>query len=273
MAELEGGDSTVTINPPQPVNVYVPEILPGNFKFVVTNPTRKSGVDQFTYSWAVNEGLLPSGLTRQGIGAWAERLQNSYNERFVFEQPSGGGRGGGGGAAPVYVAPNYGRPDEATVQEQVKAQVVATLGTLNQSLIDRAVEEYMAKDREAFDQQNEAERARFGSKAGGEFQQVDPWSAALAVIRGSAEYKDLHSLRPEGVDEMEWVAGRQDTLRQIGLTAGSAENLGIDQARVGSTNEALVDAGEMQFNADSGRLLRHQRESLKQSASAVLGLL
>lgn len=181
-----------------------------------------------------------------------------FKNPFVSGGMARGGRGGGrGGLAPVYESPN-----RQALEQTIKSYLVAVTGTNRPELLRQAVDAYLANDRKEFDRQV--------AGTGGE--QIDPMQAVYGVIRGSNEYKVIHELRPDSVDELDWVTSRQGKLRQIGLSANQSERLGIMQAQVGSNDDAIVDAAEMQFNTDTGRLLRSQRESLKQSARAVVGL-
>ena len=165
------------------------------------------------------------------------------------------GGGGRGSAAAVYRA-----PDEAALREQLKTYVVAVTGTLSKGVLDKAVAAYLAADRQDFD----------AAVSGGA--EVDPFTAAKQVVRSSAEYKDVHQQRPESVDELDWVTDRQAKLRQLGLSGSRAESLGVAQARMGANDQALLQAGEMQFSTDTGRLLESQKQKIKQSARAVVGL-
>lgn len=215
--------------------------------------------DLYSYRQLVDWGVLDPGMPKWKLQMWldSDKAQNRFGE-YLFGSGSTGRRGSGSGAAaPVYEAPN-----RAALEEQVKTYVVATTGTANKQLIDKAVDAALDADRREFD--------RRVADAGGEV--IDPTQYVKEVVRNSAQYQTIHALRPESVDELEWVVGRQETLRQLGLSASRAESLGIKQAQVGSNTEALVDAAEMQFNSDTGRLLRAQRERLKQSAMAAVSL-
>jgi len=159
------------------------------------------------------------------------------------------------------VAPVYSPPDEAVAAEQVRNYVVATTGTANQQIIDEATKVLMAKDRESWN-------ARINGEA-----QIDAWQATKESVRSSRAYGAVHSGRPDSVDEMEWVTGRQAKFRQLGLAAPAAEVAGINAAISGATDEALVKSAQVTQMGDTGRLFRQQRESLKQSATAATRLL
>lgn len=169
------------------------------------------------------------------------------------DSTSGGG-GRGGGAAATYV-----RPDEKAVLEQVKSYVVATTGTADQDVIDSAIAAYMKADKQSFEQRDK--------------QQIDPWTQMQGTVRQTKQYKAIHQLRPDSVDEMDWVTGMQGKLRQLGLSAQRAEELGMAQAQAGATDQALMQAANIQSVSGTGLMLQQQREQLKRSASAVARLI
>jgi hypothetical protein len=161
--------------------------------------------------------------------------------------------GGGGRVGPVYVA-----PDRAEVEDNLQAYQVAVTGSLDEGLLADAVDAFMS-----------THRKDFNSKG----QSYDPVTAAKKVIQNSAAYLDIHELRPESTSELTWVTDQQQRLRMVGLDAQQAEALGIKMARIGATQEATIEAGERAFMSATGRVAATQRESLKSTARAVLGLL
>lgn len=167
---------------------------------------------------------------------------------------SGRGRSGGTAAAPVYLAPN-----REEVAEQLKSYVVATTGKNNADVLKDAVDAYMKADKAAWDMQV--------SGKGGE--QPSPFMAAKNVVRATDEYKTIHYLRPDSVDEMDWVTGTQGKLRQLGISAARSEELGIQQASVGATDRDLVGASEVSLQSNNKLMAESQRAKLKQSVSAV----
>ena len=255
-----GGDSTIG---------WYQDPNTGEWIRVTPNGIRSTGAD------------FPANLTQREAEEWVSRVPGvvgfptGENGELldITETGSGSGSGSGSGrAAPQFLAPNYMPPPEEQVRDQVKAYVVATTGTARKELIDQGVREYLAADRANYDAQVTAERGRVLNQTVSTITSTDPWSAVKTAVQGSSAYKVIHNLRPESVDEMEWVTSRQGKLRQLGLSAEQSERLGIMQSQAGSNDEAIVDAAEMQFNADTGRLLSSQRDSLKRKASAVLGL-
>ena len=195
-----------------------------------------------------------SGSTLEYYGKF---LQGKYERAYrdgTLPSLFGGSGGGGGSAAATYVP-----PDEGSVREQVKAYVVATTGTASKTIVDAAVARYMEAAKQSFDQRDT--------------QGIDPYFAMQEVVRASSAYKAVNRLRPESVDEMEWVAGRQAKLRQLGLSAVRAEQVGIEQSIAGSSDEALIDAAQTAQVQETGRLLSSQRDELKRSAMAAARLM
>lgn len=221
------------------------------------------------YSGSIGSGTIPniSAIRRvQGdLNAWWSGRGDAGDGGLTPEEAAalaarfggggGGGFGGGGGGA---AGPVYRAPDRDVIEDNIKSYVVAVTGSLNQNLIDRAVGEFLAKD-----------KANFGSDT----QAIDPVQAAKALVRDSTVYKDIHRLRPESVDEMEWVTSKQGLLRQLGVSADIAESLGTKLARVGANQEATQEAGERAFLRSTGRVQREQREELKVAGRAALGIL
>ena len=216
--------------------------------------------DDFSQQWMLTHGFI--GFTRDLDNFFAGGFKSEdketdpnqgfldFIEQFLNAQASGGGGGARG--------PTYQRPDEAAVRDGIKAFQVAVTGSLDDALLDQSTDTYMASHRKNFDNPG---------------QEFNPIQAAQDVIRNSSTYKDIHSLRPESSDEMAWVTSQQGRLRMVGLSAEQSETLGISLARVGSSAEATESAGERAFFGATGRVAKEQRESLKRTASTVMGLL
>ncbi len=168
----------------------------------------------------------------------------------------GAGLGSGFGSSSFGAV--YQAPDEDAVKEALQGFQVAVTGQLDDLLLDQAVAEYLTTHKQDFDDPNA---------------QHDPFQAAKVIIRGSESYKDIHKLRPESENELAWVTTQQGRLRTLGLTSEQSEQLGIKLARVGASQEAAQDAGNTAFFKNTGRVAKDQRDSLKSSARAVLGLL
>ena len=246
------GDGPQGEIPPLDFSVNTANPLDDYFIFNLFNPA-SSREEKITYWQAKQLGWMPEGVSAVSVGYWANKLQARLEQEIIGSASGGGGGGGRGSIGPTYV-----EPDRDSVREQVRAYVGATPGRANKDRVESATDAYMQGSRSAFDQR--------------ETKQVDPWNAVQKLVRSSTEYQDIHQQRPESVDELDWVVDRQEKLRQIGLSAMSAENLGVEQARMGANDQALIQAAEMQFSTDTGRLLDTQKQKIKQSARAVMGL-
>ena len=185
-------------------------------------------------------------------------LYRTVDADYVGNQPVlpqiPGGGGGGGRAAPQYV-----RADQLLVEEVVKGYVVATTGKIHQDLIDAGIETF-----------NEAHRRGFDVR---ETQEVDPMMAVKEMVRGDKRYSGPHQLRPESVDELEWIGQRQRALSAFGVAAGKEEQLGIDLATIGAGGTGVRGVAESQIFADSGRLAKTQRDALVSRASVAMRLI
>lgn len=196
----------------------------------------------------------PAGGTRPGDEDEGLRSFTSLREA----PGSGRGSGRSGAAARVYVAPNR---DE--LEEQLKSYVVATTGKNDPAVLKRAVDAYMKADKAAWDLQV--------SGKGGE--QPSPFMAAKEVVRGTDAYKTIHYLRPDSVDEMDWVTGTQGKLRQLGLSASRAEELGIAQAKGGSTDEELMRSAETDKLTRNKVMADSQRRRIQDAARSVVSMI
>lgn len=168
----------------------------------------------------------------------------------IADSLAGGGRGAGG---PIYQA-----PDGDAVRESLEGYQVAVSGQVDEDLLTQAVDEFLTVHRQDFDDKGA---------------QHDPFVAAKSIIRSSDAYKDIHKLRPKGVNELAWVTQQQGRLRTLGLDDAQSEQLGIKLARVGASQQAAASAGQKAFFQSTGRVQQDQRNSLKASARAVMGLL
>lgn len=263
-----------------PGGVRDPRGRPESFRNIVIYTDWNTG---FEYTMANIEGFIrlsrQEGYQGVGTGPLDERFFRSGGDRMdrwlkfvkdmqAFQVARSGGLpdafgiqirrpptdpGGGGFAGPKYQA-----PDRDAVEEFLKPFQVAVTGSLQEDILEAAIDQYLTTDRQDFDDKN----ARH-----------DPGVAAKNVIRNSSAYKDVQELRPDSEDELQWVTKQQTRLRMVGLGSAEAQNLGIQLARVGAGEEAAKEAGEGAFFSGTGRVARSQRASLKRSASAVMGLL
>ena len=185
-------------------------------------------------------------------------LYRTHDAEYVGNQPilpqiPGGGYGSG------RAAPQYVRADQLLVEEVVKGYVVATTGKIHQDLIDQGIAVFNEKHRLGWDVR--------------ETQEVDPMMAVKEMVRADKRYTGPHTLRPESVDELEWIGQRQRALSAFGVAAGAEEQLGIDLATIGAGGTGVRGVAESQIFADSGRLAKSQRDALVSRASVAMRLI
>ncbi len=229
-------------------------------------------LDGFAVTWgdlmkeaSANQGTLVHPVTGQVFRFHNEmsletlrELYRTHDADYVANQPRipaiGGGGGGGGRAAPQYV-----RADQLLVEEVVKGYVVATTGKIHQDLIDAGIATFNEKHRLGWDVR--------------ETQEVDPMMAVKEMVRADKRYSGPHTLRPESVDELEWIGQRQRALSAFGVAAGKEESLGIQLATMGAGGTGVRGVAESQIFADSGRLAKSQRDQLVGRASVAMRLI
>jgi len=168
---------------------------------------------------------------------------------------SGGRSGGGGGGA---VGPVYVKPDERVIREAVKGTLAALAGTVDPGQLDKLTKLYMD------------EHAR--SWAVRETEQIDPMESVKASIRSTSEYKAIHQLRPESTDEYDWITTRQGALTRAGVTAITAEQLGVAQATAGSSTQETVTAGNISTFNQSGQQLDELKNRIRSATCGALQL-
>ena len=203
------------------------------------------------YVGSSNHKALVRILDRYASGS----LRGTEGEGLVINDPSGGGGGGGGSRGPSRAA--YRMPDRDAITEMVRTYVVAVLGEDNGGAVNQGVDAYFKAHRADYDQPN---------------QDVDPQQAVKGSVRANQTYKDIHSLRPEGIDELQWVTSTQAKLRSIGYSSAGAEQLGIKLATVAASDSAVLAAGESAQFADTSRLAQGQKQTLKSKISDAMGL-
>lgn len=255
-------------------------VNPGDVAFTGMFPhpqTGELGYGRFTWRDLKDYGWIPSyPTTDQEAAEMKAGIQHrlatgGQTTREVFDTGlssdsgsggggGGGGRGGGGGtaAAPVYIAPN-----REEVAESLKSYVVATTGRNDSELLGQAVDAYMKADKSDWE-------LRISGKAG---EQSSPLMAAKEIVRASDAYRTIHQLRPDSVDEMDWVTQPQSKLRQLGISAARAEGLGIAQAQAGSTDQELMKAADVDSFQNNRILSDRNRDALKQQISNVARLI
>ena len=123
--------------------------------------------------------------------------------------------------------PRYDAPDVNLVRDSVRGVLIALLGEADPGRIEAGVNLYMSNDRRAF----------YGAA-------VDPSESVRLQIRGYDEYKRRHALRPDNIDETDWIPAQASKLMSAGVRASAVDERAMIQAQVGVTP---ARAGEAAF--------------------------
>jgi hypothetical protein len=199
----------------------------------------------------VTAGILPAGLT---WGEWYHRQSDFSQEAYNAARGLGRfGRGGGGRQGLVYVA-----PDERLVRDAVKGVMADLVGKISPEAIDAHVKTYLRDHRRDFDNKGK---------------EIDPMASVVESIRGTEEYKIIHTARPEEVDEQSWVAGRVAQLINAGLSPKMAIDLGISQATAAASVQTVGQAAEVAHFQGTARMLDSHKQKMRQTMFAGFSLL
>ena len=166
--------------------------------------------------------LAPGGPTETGIS---------------FEDALASIGGGGGGFS--YPEPVYEPPDRREVEDQVRGILAALVGVANNDRLQRLTDKYMAAHKRAW------ENPQIG---------LEPRMDVYEDIRNSKDYQNIHKLRPDTVEEADWVSQRVFLGERYGLSATAAQTFGINQAIAGTSQGNIEDAASMFQTQRSGRL-------------------
>jgi hypothetical protein len=160
---------------------------------------------------------------------------------------------GRGGAGRQFV-----RPDPLLVEEAVKAALAAMVGQVDPVRVKQLTELFQEKARQDFSQRG---------------QQVDPMSAVKEKIRTYSDYKALHQLRDETVDEMTWISSRQGALVNAGLPSSQAAALGRSAAQVDATATQTAGLAETAGLRRTGSAVPGLIQSMARTANAAFRLI
>jgi hypothetical protein len=134
--------------------------------------------------------------------------------------------------------------------------MVALVGRVDDAKLAEYVDLYMSESKRAF--------------GAAETQQIDPMETVKEKLRSQADYKAIHKLRPEFVDEFDWVSQRQGALLRAGVTPAMAEQLGVTQAQIGASPQDVETAGATAAFVGSGVELDDLKSRISGAMSGVL---
>ena len=247
------GGGTVTIESPST------DFDTGGTSFEPGNPGKDLGFGDQAF-----EGLLPdktgktdgASLSEATIPWW--ELPGLIHDKLNAENTnlfdhniggSGGGRGGGGGGAQRVFA----QGDPRDIEEAARDFLIARVGKANPSRVAELTRKAQDIQRHNFDNpENQLS-----------------WQAEWRqTVRAYEDYRQIHELRPESIDETEWLSTTQGAL----LRAGLAPNLLDDQSIALAT--AGVNPNNIANNVNVGQIQRTGQapgftNQFRQAASVV----
>jgi hypothetical protein len=137
---------------------------------------------------------------------------------------------GGGGSAPQYVA-----PDRRVVKDTARGMLQGLIGSQwTEGQLEAYTDLYMNDHRRDWDVRE---------------RDIDPAQSVLEMIRGTDQYKNIHRLRPNGVDETQWLTTYQQAATRYGFANDLADSFAEEQATVGGQVGRLGDAAAVeQYN-------------------------
>lgn len=176
--------------------------------------------------------LMKRGLTEKEANAAARQIQAAFGARPLGEGvPSGAGEenpydylfggGGGGGGGSRAVGPVYVPPDRRAVEEMVRGQLISKLGKIDAAYVDNITDAYMRDHKRAW-----------------EGESIDPNMTVLEEVRNTEDYKKIHQLRPDSIDENSWVSSQEAAFLQGGGRVSASQDRARDLAAAGATPDA-----------------------------------
>lgn len=150
----------------------------------------------------------------------------------------------------------YQVPDINKVRDSIKNLMVSLIGQVDEARIEQLTRLYMQVDRQRFDGLNR-----------------DPDQVVLDVIRGYPEYQQIHALRPDFVDEADWLAYQYQGLMNSGMRNSAVAQRAITQAIVGTAPALAGEAGQLYELQETGRPLPAFLDSLQNTMSNIMRLM
>ena len=135
-----------------------------------------------------------------------------------------GALGGRGSSAPVYRP-----PDRRMVEDMVKDKMSLLVGKKNDGTVQRLTDEYMKDHR--LNWEGKTDR--------------DPGQTVVEGIRKLSEYQTIHKLRPDTVDETEWLASQVAGVRALGVSPADEADRAIVQATAGVSSGRAAEAASI----------------------------
>src|SRR3990167_9398978 len=253
----EGGIGEPTVPVGGGVNVALQRAKDNALAWIATNSTRLAATDvsgmsrwiqgfsgdpqEFNSRWVFMRNNLPA-LTGVGVEDFA--IDDSWVDGLF------GGGGGGGG----FAGPEHREPDRRVVEDFVKGSLVSLVGNIPSQYVNAFTDLFMKDHRRNFDSLDK---------------EIDPQQSVIAAIRRTAEYKTIHTLRPQGVDERSWVEDRKTEATQGGLGTEQVENFAITQATVGADIGDVAEAAAFAQLQGSGQAPAFLQGTFRNAAQGI----
>lgn len=173
---------------------------------------------------------------------------------FLLRQLQGGRggrgrRGGGGRAAPVFVG-----SVRADIEEQMRMYLISMVGQADDGRIKQLADLVQNIERHNFD--NPAEPRSIDSEV-------------RTVVRNYDDYKRIHELRPDNVDEAQWISSQAGALLRAGLDPQFVDQRAIQAAQVGASQDDVASFANVATVQQTGRALPGFVNNFRAAAQAI----
>jgi len=193
---------------------------------------------------------LPLAQQQQFLGASASEWENMTPLEQQIWQLNQNLQAQNGAAA------TYQAPDRATIYDQVKAKLISLIGVADPARINILTDLYMRTDQERFNG---------GAR--------DPGQVVIDAIRLYPEYQRVHALRPDFIDEADWLSYQFQGLMNAGMRNSAIERRAITQATAGVSPARAGEAGQVFELMETGQMLPTFLQRMRNSLSGLSRLM
>lgn len=191
-------------------------------------------------------GTDGTGLSGEGIPGIDFSTGNPLTDALIAM-----GFGNLTGSQQVYEA-----PDPNTVRDNMRSLMVSLTGTTDSARVEQLTSLYLQVHRMSYDGLDR-----------------DPQQVVLNTIRAYPEYQQVHALRPDFVDEMDWLAYQYQGLMNSGMRNSAVAQRAITQAIVGTQPALAGEAGQLYELQETGRPLPGFLDNLHTTMSNIMRLM
>lgn len=192
---------------------------------------------------------LHGDITVAEQGGDEDALPDDFYIDDSFLSPPGGG-GSGSRTVRTYVP-----PDRREVEDAVRGMLATLVGRADKGPLKEYTDLYMREDRAAFDKNDGR----------------SPKASVLERIRAREDYKRIHRLRPDTVDEQDWVTTAMSAAINTGMTATRGAEFGVRMATAGATPQDVTEAALTQEFARTNVARPEFFNRFQETARAMFG--